>query len=464
MIHPLAGENEIIHYLNEVNSRFAFIFDGTYKIIRDSIGKTSVQKAVVITAGDSLQPVMKTLFYLKTGRLRFTNDVFCTWRRFIAMGKGMKAGTFSKDINSVAIISHTGGTTGDPKGVMCSNLNINAMILQIGKVLSAVRQESQLAVLPPFINYSLVNAMLEPVALGVTTILIPNYDPLKFVSYAEKYKPTYISSIPPYWEALLKIKGIDAVNLSFLRCPFYGGEAMNNDTEEKVNRLLQRCGAPNSLAKGLGSTEMVSASTLTPYDFNIVGSAGIPLPKINCKIVTPETTDEESYEKVGEICFSGPTLMIGYYNNQKATDEIIRIHPDGQRWLHTGDLGYMDENGVLFVTGRIKRIFMTKGRDRQITKVFPDRIEAVLSKHPSVDICCAVAVPDEDRINYPKAFIVLKKGYEPSEKLTEEIRQCCRTELPEYMIPEKIEYAEDLPRTERRKIDYRALEEKARTS
>ena len=102
--------------------------------------------------------------------------------------------------------------------------------------------------------------------------------------------------------------------------------------------------------------------------------------------------------------------MLGYYGNQQATDEIVKIHTDGQRWLHTGDLGYLDENGVLYVTGRIKRIIMTKGEDQQVTKMFPDRIEKVLYTHPAVELCCVVGVSDPVRINYPKAYIVLKAG------------------------------------------------------
>ncbi len=459
MIHPLAGENEIIHYLNEVESKVAFFFDGTYRIIKSSIGKTSVKKGIVVTVGDSLPTGLKLLYSLKA-RSVIVDDSISTWKRFLAKGKGITVSTGKKDSSKMAIISHTGGTTGEPKGVMLSDNNINAMIWQIGKLLSVVRQESQLAVLPPFVNYSLVNAMLEPIGLGNTSILIPDYKPKLFAQYAKKYKPTYISSIPAYWEAILKIKNIERADLSFLRCPFYGGEAMNPVNEEAVNQLLHKCGAPNGLAKGLGATELVSAATLTPYDFNTIGSVGIPLPKINCKLVL-SNMEEASYGNTGEICFSGPTIMMGYYNKENDTNDIIKLHPDGQRWLHTGDLGYMDENGVLFVTGRVKRIFMTKGRDKQITKVFPDRIEKAICLNPNVELCCVVGIPDEERINYPKAFVVLKQK-EPSDEIEKNIMDICKENLPEYMIPEEIEFRKDFPRTERGKVDYRALERMAK--
>ena len=153
--------------------------------------------------------------------------------------------------------------------------------------------------------------------------------------------------------------------------------------------------------------------------------------------------------------------MLGYYKREEDTEDVIQIHSDGLRWLHTGDLGYMDENGILFVTGRIKRIFMTKGKDKQVTKIFPDRIEKVIDTHPSVELSCVVGVQDVERIHYPKAFVVLKEHEKRAFVITEEILELCRKNLPEYMVPDKIEFREELPRTERGKVDYRKLEELA---
>lgn len=216
------------------------------------------------------------------------------------------------------------------------------------------------------------------------------------------------------------------------------------------------------LCKGLGSTEMVSAATVTYENCNISGSVGIPLVKTNCIIVDPETSEEKPTGKKGEICFSGPTLMLGYYNNQEASDEIVKIHEDGRRWLHTGDIGYIDNNGVIYVTGRIKRIMPTKGPDGNATKLFPDRIEKTIYQHPAVELCCVIGISDEERINYPKAFVVTKAGVAGDEALTEELLRLCRDQLPGYMVPDEIEYRSDLPRTPRGKIDYRALEDQAK--
>lgn len=462
MIHPLAGEREILHYLNEVQSKIAIIFESTYKIIRHSIHMTSVKKAVVVSAGDSLPFGIQQLYKTKNKLPKFSaNGLFMNWMQFIQLGKNIVAVPVKKNHNSVAIISHTGGTTGEPKGVMCSDRNFNALIWQIGCNLPHGRQERYLVVLPPFINYSLANAMLEPLSFGFRVILIPAYDPSKFDEYVKKYRPNHISSIPAYWEACLSNENLKKMDLSCLKYILYGGDAMNEKKEEEVNELFLSRGAQMKLRKGLGSTELVSAATITYDDCNMPGSVGAPLVRVNCKIVEPGTFNELAYNTEGEICFSGDTLMLGYYNKPEATDEIVKLHPDGQRWIHTGDLGYITENGVLFITGRIKRIIMTKGKDGVVTKMFPDRIEKAVLEHPAVGLCCVIGVADENRIHYAKVVVVLNPGYKESEQLTREIVDICTAKLPEYMIPEEIDYRADLPRTERGKVDYRTLEKEA---
>lgn len=442
MIHPLAGEQEICNYINEVNSRIILMFSGTYDVIFSMINKTSVECAVVVSPESPLP----------------CNSVFIDWEKFIDLGKNVELKDINRNCHSISLISHTGGTTGTPKGVMMSDYSINAEIWQIGCNLPHERQECTLVVLPPFVNYSLANAILEPLAFGFKVVLIPDYRPEMFDKYIEKYHPNHINSIPPYWEAVLDNVNLKEMDLSCLKHIFYGGDGLNLQTEEKINNLLCSRGGQFKLAKGLGSTEMVSAATITYSDCNLAGSVGIPLVKNNCKIIEPETQRELTYGQEGEICFSGPTMMQGYYKNKGETDEIIKVHKDGERWVHTGDLGYMTEDGVLYVSGRIKRIIMTKGTDGNVTKIFPDRIEKIVACHPAVNQCCVIGVPDNERIYYPYAAIVLNNDVCASEQLKAEIIELCCESLPMYMIPDKIEFLSEMPRTARGKIDYHTLE------
>ena len=461
MIHPLAGKNETINYINEVHSRIVVIFDGAYKTIADDIGKTSAEMVIVASPADSLPFILKGAYYLKVSKPQYDGRLFQEWKRFIQKGERTTAITVKKDCHELAIISHTGGTTGEPKGVMCSDYNANALMHQIVCNFKYNRQGVSLVVLPPFVNYSLIEAMMAMFAIGYQVALIPNYKPFEFAQYVKKYRPNIILSIPAYWEAILKIDGIERFDMSCFEQIYAGGETISKENEEAINQVLEKCGSKTSLLKGMGSTEMTGGATQTYVNCNIPGSVGIPLVKVDCKIVEPETMEELSYLKEGEICFSGPTLMMGYFNKPEETAAIVKTHTDGCRWLHTGDLGYFDLNGVLYVTGRIKRIFMTKGRDGSTTKIFPDRIEKVLYSEASVDLCCAVGIPDETRINYPKAIIVLKNGVEKSEGTKQKILNTCRSHLPGYMVPDEIEFRDELPRTARGKVDYRALEQEA---
>ncbi len=457
MIHLLAGKNEIIGYLNEVKSRVAVIFDKTMDILGDGIKETSVKQAIVVTAACSLSFGLKLAYSLKS-KSPVCNGIYRKWEDFIKGGEHTELKPYKKDCHTMAIISHTGGTTGEPKGCMLTDYNINAEIWQIVKSMSNNRQETMMAVLPPFINYSLVNCMLEPLSIGLKTVLIPKYEPSQFANYVKKYKVNHVNSIPPYWEALLNIPSIEKSDFSNLRYLFYGGEAMPLETEEAVNRILKKCGAPLKLQKGLGMTEFTSAATATYKELDDIESVGIPLVKSICKIVNSDDHTEKRYNEEGEICISGPTLMKEYYDNKEETDELIKIHKDGQRWIHTGDLGYINDSGEVYITGRIKRIVMTKGNDGQPTKLFPDRIEKVICDNQDVELCCVIGVPDEKRINYPKAFVVLKQGVIKSDTTKQSIIDTCKSVLPDYMVPDEIEFRSDLPRTPRGKVDYRALE------
>ena len=462
MIHPLASENEICHYLNEVNSSVFVMFTGTYELIKNAIGKTSVRKAVVASPADSLSAPVRFLYNLKNKEPKFgVNSILQSWRDFIKAGKGVTVNYESHNPNEMAIISHTGGTTGNPKGVVQTDFNINSLIFQSCYSFNLFRQHCGLAVLPPFVSYSLVTSMLEMLRIGYKIVLLPQYEPEQFENYIREYRPNAVFSIPAYWEELIKKPISSNTDLSCFEHIYYGGEGMTSENEKAINSVLSAHGSKVSLGKGLGSTELTSVATQTYPWCNEIGSAGIPMVRTVCKIVDPGTENELTYNISGEICISGPTLMNGYYNNSEATDEIIKVHADGKRWIHTGDLGYITEEGILYVTGRIKRIIMTKGNDGQVTKMFPDRIEKAVLEHPAVGLCCVIGVEDEKRIHYPKAVIVLNGGYEKNDAITSEILAVCKDKLPDYMVPEIIEYRNDLPRTSRGKVDYRALEKDA---
>ena len=373
---------------------------------------------------------------------------------------GTPAHTVKKDPQKMAVISHTGGTTGEPKGVMLTDYAMNSVAYQVWQTfdLADRRQLSILVVLPPFVNYSFVNGIHEGLTMGDTLALLPEFKPEDFAEYYKQYKPNVINSIPQYCLAMLNDPKLKEMDLSELKYVVAGGEAMDATAEAELNAFLKDHGADMQVTKGYGCTEFTSVVTFTYPEVNFLHSVGIPFPFVNVKIVDPDTNEELPCGERGEICVTGPSLMLGYYKNQEATDEVIKVHADGQRWLHMGDLGFVDEDGIVYITGRIKRIIMTKGDDGNVTKMFPDRIENVVNKCEDVNASCVIGVKDDERIHYPKAYIELKDETMDKDLVREHILEICRKKLPNYQIPVEFEFISELPRTERGKIDYKVLD------
>lgn len=459
IIHPLPGKEELLGYLEEAQSRYFFMFDGTYAIIKDDLKNTSVEKAIVVSPAYSLAPIKRKLYQL--AKFPKLDKTMCIdWKAFLKNGVNSPATTGKTDSDAMAVISHTGGTTGEPKGVMLTNRAMNSVAYQVWQTfdLADRRQLTILVVLPPFVNYSFVNGIHEGLTMGDTLALLPEFKPEDFADYYKQYKPNVINSIPQYCLAMLNDPKLKDMDLSELKYVVAGGEAMDATAEAELNAFLKDHGADMQVTKGYGCTEFTSVVTYTYPEVNFLHSVGIPFPFVNVMIVDPDTNEELPCGERGEICVTGPSLMLGYYKNQEATDEVIKVHADGQRWFHMGDLGFVDEDGIVFITGRIKRIIMTKGDDGNVTKMFPDRIENAINKCEDVNASCVVGVKDDERIHYPKVYIELKDETMDKDLAREHILEICRKKLPNYQIPVEIEFMRELPRTERGKIDYKVLD------
>lgn len=455
IIHPLAGVDEINRYLREVQSSIFVMFTGTYEIVRGKIDRTYLKYAVVVSPLFSASKKLRLISYLKKDLLE-EGDI--SWETFLSNRKGEAEKYIDMGMDDVAVISHTGGTTGEAKGVMITNRNYVSISWQLAKTteITDFRKTTLITVLPPFVNYSLTNSIIEPCIFGMKIVLIPKYVPEKLTYYIKKYRPQHIMSIPPYWEKLLEDPKAEKTDYSCLENLFYGGEAMDQNKKDAVDRIIKKGNGKAVLRCGYGMTELTSAATVNFPHCNVRGSSGIPLVNVNCSIVNVDNNEELTYGEQGEICFSGDTIMLGYYKNEEATNELIKVHSDGNKWLHTGDIGYLTEEGILFITGRIKRLIITKDSQGMATKIFPDRVEKVLDKCQGVKEGCVVEKADEQRVNVLLAYVCLEDNQEFQMVRDNIMRQCAR-ELPEYMIPIDVIEVTELPRTSRGKVDYRAL-------
>ena len=252
---------------------------------------------------------------------------------------------------------------------------------------------------------------------------------------------------------MLNNKRFDNLNLSSLKYVISGGDYLTINMEQRMNKYLRSHGAKISVSKGYGMTESVAATAYTFDGSNEPGSIGIPMIGNEFCICNPDSIEPLELGEEGEICVTGPTLMIGYLNNKTETKKVLRRHNDGRIWLHTGDIGYISPNGVIYFTQRLKRVIISSGFN-----VYPSVIEEVIEKHPDVARCAVISIPHEYKMHVPKALIILKDGKEDTFKFRNELKKLCKENLAAYSQVKNIEIVKSLPKTLYNKIDYKELE------
>ncbi len=459
MIHPLSSEKEIKHYLDESKSRILFLYDADWEKIESYIDDTNVYRTILIGVDESMPGVLSLGYRLTKGiKIKrpksFTAGVL-SWQEFLNIGhlyhKKDKVKVNSKDL---AIILHSGGTTGTPKGIMISNFNFNAEAQQGAVNVCNVRPKDKImTILPIFHGFGLGVCCHCPLCLRVEVILIPEFDGKRFHKIIEKYHPNVLAGVPTLWEAMLNNKQFENVDLSALKYIISGGDYLTLNLEDKMNEFLRNHNANISISKGYGMTESVAATAYTFDGTNEPGSIGIPMIGNDFCICKPGTVEPLPLGKEGEICVTGPTVMMGYLNKPEETAKILIKHKDGKTWLHTGDIGYIKPNGVIYFTQRLKRVIISSGFN-----VYPSQIEEVISKHPKVSLVCVVGIPHPYKMKAAKAFIVLKENIEPTTIIKAEIRLLCKKNLAAYSLPKEYEFRDSLPKTLYNKIDYKLLE------
>lgn len=459
IIHPLSSNEELKIYLGESKTRFLFLVDFNYEKYKEVIEQSLVYKTILVSPSQSM-PLPMSIGYnifkgIKVKRPKRSDHDYLTWMDFIDAGVQNKK-PFSADVKAedAALILHSGGTTGKPKGIVISNANFNALAQQSAVNVIDVRPKDRIVtILPIFHGFGLGVCVHTPLCLRVETILVPQYDEKRFYKIWKNDKPNVILGVPTLWEGMMGNPRFDGLDMSQLKYIVSGGDLLTIPQEMKINKWLHEHGAKVNIAKGYGMTESVAATCYTFPGTNEPGSIGIPMVGNRYKICDPETGKEVPLGTEGEICVNGPTVMMGYLNQPEETDNVLRRHDDGEIWLHTGDIGYISLNGIVYYTQRIKRMIIVSGFN-----VYPSQIENTIAKHPAVDKVCVIGIPHPYKMHVPKAFVVLKKGTQNTAKVKAEIKSLCRKELSVYSMPKDFEFRDDLPKTLYGKIDYRTIE------
>ena len=465
MIHPLSAAGEIKFYLNFSHSKCILTLDQFYAKIAPVMPELDNKDCKLLLAKieDELYPHL-ALGYALTAARKYPkppkNGNYIWWAEFQRMGKKRNL-PLPKNYGRAedgASILYSGGTTGTTKGILLSNMNFNALGLQTiaASGFSPIDGMKMLSVMPVFHGFGLGIGIHTALVGGACCILVPNFNIRTYANLLRKKHPNFIPGVPTLFEALLRTTGLEKLDMSFLMGVFSGGDSLSVELKHKVDAFLRAHNAKVQIREGYGTTECVTASCLTPVDTARDGSIGIPFPDTFYKIVRPGTAEEVAPGEEGEICLSGPTVMLGYLDNPKETALVLQRHNDGRIWLHTGDLGKMDEDGFVYFSQRIKRMIITSGYN-----VYPGQLENIIDGHEKVLLSCVIGVKDPYRVQRVKAYVVPMPGIEPTEELKEELLSYCEKRIAKYAMPREVEFRTELPKTLVGKVAYRVLEEEA---
>ena len=464
MIHPLSASQEIAFYLNFSKSKAVLTLDQFYYKVAEILPQLENPTEILIARVVDELPAPLSALYPLTKSARAVKKLpkagYTLWYDMVKAGKNTRLPAQKSRYDSCGAILYSGGTTGTTKGIMLSNLNFNALALQTiaasGFSMEEISNMKMLSVMPVFHGFGLGIGIHTPLVAGGTCILIPQFNVKVYAKTLMKQKPNLIPGVPTLFEALLRTEDLEGADLSFLKGIFSGGDSLSPELKKKVDAFLREHNCSEQIREGYGTTECVTASCLTPKDYARQGSIGVPFPDTYYKIVEPGTTNEVGPNIEGEICISGPTVMLGYMDNPYETANTLRRHYDGRIWLHTGDLGHMDQDGFVYFRQRIKRMIVTSGYN-----VYPSQLENIIDANDKVLLSCVIGVKDPYRVQRVKAYVVPMPGVEPSEALKQEILDYCSGRIAKYAMPREIEFRKELPKTLVGKVAYRVLEEEA---
>ena len=450
------GEEELHDILLTTESKMYITMDSFWSSHRNAVSGTDVTHVLLLQVAQEADTVTKIVLSVKR---KFPNAECLTWNTFLAFGN-KKADEVNDSSLPMAMV-YTGGTTGKSKAVVLSSKNLNALVMQyehtyVGLKRGGVFMNS----LPTFIAFGIVCSMHMPLCLGIVNVIVADPTPMNSGKYFAKYKPNYFVNGIAGIESIINHPKVRKMKLDFIKVIAAGGEPVPVSLEEKTNHFLREHQSNARLCIGYGMTEVASTVVTSSPRADRMGTVGIPLPETVVKIVEPETTRELTYDEEGEICFHTPTMMIGYYKEEEETKNIIKLHPDGMLWVHSGDIGRISRDGFLVVVGRIKRIISIR-KDGIYHKVFSKLIEETLGKADGVEGIVIVG-REKPAIEHELVAFVVKNSLRAEEEVRCQLQKYAQKNMETWEQPIEYHFVDNFPRTDVGKINYRKLEEMAK--
>jgi len=439
LINPLYMEKEIVHHMEDSGARCLITLDLLWPKIDALRAKLPIKHYVVTSIGESLSFPYNWFYRIKTRRaaqapgVDFSQEGLVSWKTMMAGKRRFSCGQDACP-DTLALLQYTGGTTGQPKGVMLSHRNLSANARQVLALLQQTEdmQHVFLSILPFFHAYGLTASLICPTALAATVLPLPRYVPQDVLAAIKKHRPTIFPGAPSVYISLMQQKNLASYDLRSIKLCVSGSAPL---PAEHFKRFQELTGA--RIIEGYGLTEASPITHANPVfsDRQKAGSIGLPVASTDARIVDMEVGSVPLPPgKVGELVIRGPQVMKGYWNRPDETAGALR-----NGWLYTGDIAMMDEEGYFYIVDRKKDMVIVTGYN-----VYPREIDEVLLEHPKILEAVAVGIADVSRGECIKAYVVLK----PGETMTRaEVLGWCRGKLAGYKVPRHVEFREELPKT-----------------
>lgn len=451
-----ASCKDIAYYANSSNCRYMVVFDLLLPKIMEILSETIIEKVLVVTPVDSL-PFPIQLAYRAKCRIEGKKHSIPDDKRYERMPAFLKKGSTSPSLPCVpfdksrpSIMIQSSGTTGKPRIIVHSDYSATSCVHALAYCDIPVEPGKKLLnLLPPWIAYALGEAILYPLTLGTKVVLSPTFEPHEIMNYIGRFTLAFAA---PFcyrylYSHINELSDKQKQALYRTECFISGGNKMTVEENADFENTFK-----TRMLNGYGNNEGWGCLTVNCLNENRYGTVGIPKYGETVICYDNETQSELPYGQLGEVCALAETAFLYYESNEAETNSVKRIHADGNVWLHTGDLGSIDEDGFLTLSGRIRRVIIRRG-----FKISAYTIEDKICECPSVKECVVVAVPDQQEEHVPLAYVTLKQDM-PEAMAQQEIRTKCMRELKEYEVPKYIVILRELPYTPNNKYDFKKLE------
>ncbi|MBQ9018563.1 acyl--CoA ligase [Candidatus Saccharibacteria bacterium] len=455
MIHPLSSEKEIEEYVNKAKSKVLLVIDITYPKVENIVKNTGLEQVIVVSATRSMDLLVRALYAITKGRKNHVKrtQVVTTWDKFLSGASKFIGNPHARvNANDPAVILYSGGTTGKPKGIVLTNLNFNSQSLGAKYLVPELlkTRHAMLCFLPNFHAFGLGVCIHLPLFSGMRAVLIPQFSAKKLRSYISRYRINILVGVPTLYEYMTKIK-FGPRELRRIKGAVSGGDMVSQALKNEINTFFNEHGSKAMIHNGYGLTEAAGGMIFSPASIakgeDVIG---YPLPDSEVLIVDLNTHRPVPANTDGEILVRGLTVMKEYLDEPQETKAAF-AEIEGKKWLKTGDIGHVDERGVVYFKSRLKRMIITNGYN-----VYPSNIEEITLKSEFVSKCACIGVPDKLRGEIIKVVIVPKNSASPR-IIKKDLSKIYRKYLAKYEMPREFSFRDDLPKTKLGKVDFLAL-------